>query len=117
MTAERDFCARCAIKHLGKAKILMDEARLGYPHHVWYAMSNMSEAEDEIVSHMPFEAADIRTERLSVQEGLITSAPYTPNFTRLMYVVAKGAMLEEVQEPFDETKVDWAGCTPTGDKR
>lgn len=119
MTAnvERDFCARCAIKHLAKAKIQMDEMRLGYPHHIWYALGNMSEAEDEIVSHMPDEASAIREERLKVQQGLIDGKPYVPDFTKLMYTVAKGAMLEEVQDTFDETKVDWAGCTPTGDKR
>ena len=45
----REFCPRCAIKHLAKAHILLNESKLGYPHHVWYAMGNMSEAEDEIV--------------------------------------------------------------------
>jgi hypothetical protein len=93
---DRDFCARCAIKHLGKAKILMDESKLGYPHHVWYAMANMSEAEDEIVDRMPEMAAEIRLARLSLQTGLQEGKTPDVNFTQLMYKVAEGALLEEV---------------------
>lgn len=98
----RAFCPRCAIKHLGKAKILMDEARLGYPHHVWYAMANMSEAEDELVTFMSAQATAIRRKRLRMQRALAAGRLWVPNFTRLMYKIAKEAMLEEV-----ERRVPW----------
>ena len=93
----RDFCPRCAIKHLGKASILLKEAKLGYPHHVWYAMANMSEAEDEIVDMLPEEAEDIRSSRIQVQEALTKGEVFVPDFDRLMTLVAEGGMLEEVQ--------------------
>jgi len=96
----RDFCPRCAVKHLGKAGILMKEAKLGYPHHVWYAMSNMSEAEDEIVDMMPEEAEAIREQRLKIQASLIAQDEkiYSPDFKVLMYLVAIAGMLEEAPE-------------------
>lgn len=93
----RNFCPRCAIKHLAKAHILMDESLLGYPFHVWYAMGNMSEAEDEIVEFLPEQAAEIRKERLKIQEALSKAGTYMPRFKDLMYSVAQAAMLEEVE--------------------
>jgi len=93
----RDFCPRCAIKHLAQARALMLEVKKGYPHHVWYAMGHMAEAEDEIVDMMPAEANAIRAERLKVQQGLIDGKPYVPDFTSLMYTIARGAMLEETE--------------------
>lgn len=95
----REFCPRCSIKHLGKAAVQLDEARLGYPHHVWYAMANMSEAEDEIVEFLPAEANKIRDARIVLQDSLRDTAGNrlaVPDFTELMYMVAKAAMLEEV---------------------
>jgi hypothetical protein len=94
----RDFCPRCAVKHLGKAAILLKESKLGYPHHVWYAMANMSEAEDEIVDMLPDEAQAIREERIKLQDTFAKSEGkkfHVPEFKKLMYAVAKGGMLEE----------------------
>lgn len=98
MKTERSFCPRCAIKHLGKAKILMDEARLGYPHHVWFALANMSEAEDEIVAHMPEQAEKIRLARKELEEHIVDYGEHLPDFVDLMYEVAREAMLPEVEE-------------------
>ncbi len=94
----RDYCVRCGIKHLGQAKILMDEARLGYPHHVWYAMSHMAEAEAETVSMQPEDAAAIREERLRIQASLDTGILYVPDFRALMTRVAEGGLLPEVDD-------------------
>jgi hypothetical protein len=124
----RDFCPRCAVKHLGKASVLMKEYRLGYPHHVWYAMSNMSEAEDEIVDMMPKEAEAIRVERIQMQDALSNGTMYYPDFTGLMYLVAEGGLLEEAQglervdlggnrhAPFEEGGVGYIGQQPMFDK-
>lgn len=94
---ERPFCARCSIKHLGQSRALMLETLKGYPLHCYYAIGHMSEAEDEIVALMPEEANAIRDERLKLEDGLRTGKPYTPDFPRLMLLVAEGAMLEETQ--------------------
>lgn len=109
MKTDRSFCPRCAIKHLGKAKILMDEARLGYPHHVWFALANMSEAEDEIVALMPEQAEKIRLARKELEDhiGMVQQelredvkgcCEHMPAFVDLMYEVAREAMLPEVEE-------------------
>lgn len=82
---------------LAKAHITLNERSLGYPHHVWYAMGNMSEAEDELVEFMPEQAARIRTERLKIQDALTRNEVYFPKFKELMYEVADAAMLEEIQ--------------------
>ena len=95
MSVERAFCARCGIKHLGQAAILLKEACMGYPLHVYYAMSHMAEASDELVAMMPDEANAIRNERLKLEDSLKTGVPYMPDFDRLMLLVAEGAMLEE----------------------
>lgn len=94
----REFCPRCAIKHLAKAHVLMNESRLGYPHHVWYAMGNMSEAEDELVEFLPDQATKIRLERIKLQKSMGEASTYFPDFKALMYEVAQEAMLEEVAE-------------------
>jgi len=92
---DRPTCARCAIKHLAQARVLMLETRKGYPLHVWYAMGHMSEAEDELVERMPGEAQAVREERLKVEDGLRTGTAYVPEWDRLMVLIAEGAMLEE----------------------
>jgi hypothetical protein len=94
----RDPCTRCAIKHLGQAKILMDEARLGYPPHVWYAMSHMAEAEAEILDIQPEDAAAIREERIKIQDSLEGLELYVPQFTDLMIAVGTTGMLPELED-------------------
>lgn len=103
MTASivRDFCPRCAIKHLGQAAILLREAKMGYPHHVWYACAHMAEAADEIVDRMPNEANIIRNARVRLERSLAETAGrilYLPDFSQLMYLVAHGGLLEEVTQ-------------------
>ena len=89
---KREFCPRCAIKHLAQARVLLREREKGYPHFVWNAIGHMAEAEDEIVERMPTEALLIRNERTRLDKDLRASI----DFKSLMYAVAKGGMLEEV---------------------
>lgn len=94
----REQCTRCAIKHLGQARALMLETKKGYPHHVWYAMGHMAEAEDEIAEIQPEEAEAIRAARIRIQDSLAEGDPdkvFMPAFKGLMYTVARGGMLEE----------------------
>jgi hypothetical protein len=48
MSAPRPYCADCARKHLAQAIVLLQEARQGYPSHIWLAIGHMAEAEAEI---------------------------------------------------------------------
>ena len=91
----REFCPRCAIKHLGQAAILLKEARKGYPHHVWYALAHMAEAEDEIIEFMPDEANAIRDVRKTIEDSLNTDEWAKPSMSELMQRVAVSAMLPE----------------------
>ena len=100
----RVFCARCGIKHLGQAAILLKESCMGYPLHVYYALAHMAEAADELVSVMPEEANSIRDERLKVENSLRMGIPYIPDFDRLLLLVAEGAMLEETQRGEDSNE-------------
>ncbi len=92
---KRKTCARCAVKHLGQAAVLMKETRLGYPLHIYYALAHMAEASDELVDLMPEEANAVRDERIKIEDGLRSGSPYTPDFDRLLLLVAEGGMLEE----------------------
>jgi hypothetical protein len=57
------MCPLCSLKHLAKAKELLNEARRGYPLHFWDALANMNLAEDELGVTYRGLAARIREER------------------------------------------------------
>jgi hypothetical protein len=59
----------------------------------------MAEAEDEIINMMPEEANEIRRARVRLEKSLTLEAGLDiPDFKQLMYQVAHGALLEEVQD-------------------
>lgn len=62
----RGSCLFCVRKHLAQASILLDESRLGYPFHRWYAIGHLAEAESESLYDYPDLAKDIREIRLKV---------------------------------------------------
>jgi len=102
----RNPCHRCSVKHLGKAKILCDEMKLGYPIHAYYALANMSEAEDEILQVSPKEARAIRLERIAMEQSLDLAdvdSVYIPDFEALMMRVAKSGLLPEALTEEDYT--------------
>jgi hypothetical protein len=74
----------------------MKEVKKGYPHHVWYAMGHMAEAEDELQGFLPAEAELVRVERKELEAS--AGDWKVPHFRTLMYAVAHAAMLEELQE-------------------
>jgi len=97
---KREQCTRCAVKHLGQARALMLETKKGYPHHIWYAMGHMAEAEDEISEIQPECATMIRESRVKLEDQLKHSTVENfngemPDFKKLMYAVAEDGMLEE----------------------
>jgi hypothetical protein len=89
----RNFCPRCAIKHLAQARVLLLETRKGYPHFAWYAIGHIAEAEDEIVVRMPEEALKLRELRLQLEQDPLAEM----DLTDAMYMVAKGGMLDGVE--------------------
>lgn len=62
----RTTCLFCVSKHISKAAILVSESCQGYPVHIWFAIGNLSEAEDEAVSEFPELAKHIREVRLAL---------------------------------------------------
>lgn len=51
-------------KHISQACVLIIEARLGYPEHLWLAVGHLSEAESEIIMDHPELAYRVREERV-----------------------------------------------------
>jgi hypothetical protein len=90
--SDRVTCPKCAIKHLSRAKVFVSESKLGYPHHIWDAMGEMSHAEDELVVQMPEEANMVREERLKLE----ADHSYVVPWNKLRYMIAEAAVLPEV---------------------
>ena len=90
--SDRVTCPKCAIKHLSRAKVFVSESKLGYPHHIWDAMGEMSHAEDELVVQMPVEANMVRDERLKLEADHTYVVPWNV----LRYAIAEAAVLPEV---------------------
>jgi len=65
----RSSCPDCVRKHIAQAIVLLAEARLGYPTHVWLAMAHIAEAEQESIEKWPEIAFYLREQRLNVQRG------------------------------------------------
>jgi hypothetical protein len=66
----RSYCLHCTLKHIGKAVILLSEAKLGYPEHLYLAIGNLSEAEDECLIEHPELAEQIREIRLEIEDDI-----------------------------------------------
>lgn len=45
----RSSCLECVMKHVSTAMVYMQEAKLGYPHHKFYAIGELVHAEYEIL--------------------------------------------------------------------
>ena len=80
MTAPRPYCADCSRKHLAQAIVLLQEARQGYPSHVWLAIGHMAEAEAEIEGLYRDVALLIRDCRKKVEQD----PSYAPNLMGLI---------------------------------
>lgn len=66
----RSKCLHCTLKHIGKAIVLLSESELGYPEHLYIALGNLSEAEDECLIAYPELAEEIREIRLDIEEDV-----------------------------------------------
>lgn len=80
----RTSCLKCIRKHLAQASILLDESHLGYPHHKWYAIGHMAEAESEALLEQPELALEIREMRIRLIDGI-----EEPNFDHILIKVCK----------------------------
>ena len=61
----RETCLLCVSKHIALAIVLINEAALGYPLHLWLAVGHLAEAEAECVSEFPKLAENIRKTRIN----------------------------------------------------
>lgn len=68
--APRRSCPNCARKHIGQAIVLLDEARNGYPDHIWLAIGHLAEAQAEIDRDQPNTAREIREARKAIEENI-----------------------------------------------
>lgn len=68
--ANRPTCLDCARKHVGSARALLVEARLGYARHAWYAVGELAQAEAELVDKYDFLAEYVRGVRLDLMASL-----------------------------------------------
>lgn len=64
----REACTDCALKHIAQAHILLHEARLGYPDHVYLAMGHLAEASDELSGGHIEMARELRAVRKRIEE-------------------------------------------------
>ena len=62
----RKSCIYCVLKHIAQASVLLDEAKLGYPFHKWYAIGHLAEAESESRANWPELTQKIRDFRLEI---------------------------------------------------
>lgn len=80
----RNSCLDCVRKHIAQASILIDESCLGYPHHKWYAVGHLAEAESESCNEHPLLAQEIREARLAVMNN-----EKIPSFDSLIIKICK----------------------------
>lgn len=64
----RVSCLNCTRKHLSQAIVLLIEAKLGYPEHLWLAIGHLAEAESESVTEYKLLAEKIRLERTRLMD-------------------------------------------------
>lgn len=65
----RESCIKCVRKHIAQARVLLDEAQLGYPNHFFLALGHLAEAESESVKQYPTLAKQIREARENIYAG------------------------------------------------
>lgn len=80
----RTSCLKCVRKHLAQASILLDESHLGYPHHKWFAIGHLAEAESESLLDYPKLSLEIREMRVNLIEN-----KKEPNFDDIIIRVCK----------------------------
>ena len=97
----RITCLDCVRKHLAQASVLMDESYLGYPHHFWFAVGHMAEAESECLSKFPKLAYKIRLSRM-----LMMNKQEDPNFDDLILEVSKASGSDYLLDPLNSKKFD-----------
>jgi len=62
-------CLRCCAKHIGTARSLLIESKLGYPENYVFAIGELSLAEQHLVAMYPVEAEKIRAARKALEEN------------------------------------------------
>lgn len=98
---QRESCLGCALKHIAQARVLVLEARKGYPEHAVFAIGHMAEASDELVERYPALAEIVRGEQKKIEINL----DYIPDFLTLVKIIRMTGeqeaqeLLESVRTP------------------
>lgn len=69
-------CVLCACKHLAKARVLLDETKLGYAANFFIVLANLSLAEDHLVNQYPAQAELIRRHRKELEAAPTYEIPW-----------------------------------------
>ena len=64
----RESCTDCVLKHIASAHILLHEAKMGYPDHVYLALGHLAQAEVELAGKHLDVAQDLRIIRKRIEE-------------------------------------------------
>lgn len=96
----RTSCIKCIRKHIAQASILMDESHLGYPHHKWFAIGHLAEAESEALLKYPKLALEIRELRVRIIEEVSE-----PNFDLIIIKACKIACDDYKLHPLNSKKI------------
>ena len=86
----RALCPLCALKHIAKARTKGKEIRQGYGHYFWYALAELSEAEDELLDGFAHLSEFIRQARKAWERN-----PFEPpDFDQLVKRVSRETNLD-----------------------
>ncbi len=64
----RESCTDCVLKHIAVAHILLHEAKMGYPNHVYLALGHLAQAEVELAAKHLDVARELRIVRKHIEE-------------------------------------------------
>jgi hypothetical protein len=104
----RHSCLDCVRKHLAQASIMLDESKLGYPHHKWFAVGHLAEAESESLREFPELAVKIRNLRMCIL-GTLTSFNKDDICTiedMIIYVCVIAGDYDKVDQSLNSKKFD-----------
>jgi hypothetical protein len=95
---KRGFCPDCVMKHVSRARSFLQEAITQpelYGHFTWWAVGELSHAEDEAFDGLPQLAAFIRAERRRLSKNKFLGEPADLNvdfFDKVAYYMETGDM-------------------------
>ena len=97
----RDPCIDCVVRHLAQAHVLLEEAAMGYPNHVYLAIGHIAEASEEIRGISQDMALDLRRLRKQIEQDEDAEFNALVWFDRVLSLDAEEAVIEPPDGPDD----------------